>query len=48
MAGMKVTIKPAILNWILQKIQFENVASSTLELLTKWQSGEKTPTFNLT
>ena len=46
MAGMKVTIKPAILNWILQKIQFENVASSTLELLTKWQSGEKTPTFN--
>lgn len=46
MAGMKVAVKPEILSWILQEIQFENVASSAIDLLTKWQSGEKTPTFN--
>ena len=46
MAGVKVALKPEIISWILQEIQFENVASSAVELLTKWQSGEKTPTFN--
>ena len=46
MAGMNVVVKPEIISWVLQSIQFENVASSVIELLNKWQSGEKTPTFN--
>lgn len=46
MAGINVTIKPEIISWVLQTVQFENVASSAIELLNKWQSGEKTPTFN--
>ncbi|MDO5575182.1 MAG: ImmA/IrrE family metallo-endopeptidase [bacterium] len=46
MAGMSVTIKPEIISWILQTIQFNNAASSAIELLGKWQNGEKTPTFN--
>ena len=46
MAGVSVHVKPEIINWILQSIQFENIAGSAIELLRKWQSGEKTPTFN--
>lgn len=46
MAGVGIHVKPEIINWILQSLQFENVASSAIELLHKWQSGEKTPTFN--
>ena len=46
MAGVSVHVKPEIINWILKSIQFENIASSAIELLRKWQSGEKTPTFN--
>lgn len=46
MAGVSIHVKPEIINWILQSLQFENVASSAIELLHKWQSGEKTPTFN--
>lgn len=45
MAGVNVTIKPEIINWILQQIQRGNVASPAIELLHKWQNGEKTPTF---
>lgn len=45
MAGVSVHVKPEIINWILKSIQFENIASSAIELLRKWQSGEKTPTF---
>lgn len=46
MAGISVTIKPEIISWVLQTIQFNNVAGSAVELLNKWQNGEKTPTFN--
>lgn len=46
MAGIAVTVKPEIINWILQTVQFDNVASSAIELLNMWKSGEKTPTFN--
>jgi len=46
MAGMNIKIEPSILNWIIQKIQFQDVNSSVTELLFKWQSGEKEPTFN--
>lgn len=46
MAGISVTIKPEIISWILQTIQFNSVANSAIELLHKWKNGEKTPTFN--
>lgn len=46
MAGASVHVKPEIINWILQTIQFENIAGSAIDLLYQWQSGEKTPTFN--
>lgn len=46
MAGTNVYVKPEIISWILHMIQFENIASSVIDLLHKWQSGEKTPTFN--
>lgn len=46
MAGVSVEVKPEIISWILQTIQFDSVASSAIELLNKWQTGEKTPTFN--
>ncbi len=41
-----VSIAPEMLNWIIQKAQFQNVNSSVYELLNKWLSGEKEPTFN--
>ena len=46
MAGISVEVKPEIISWILHIIQFDNVASSAVDLLNKWQTGEKTPTFN--
>lgn len=46
MAGISVEVKPEIISWILQTIQFDAVASSAIDLLNKWQTGEKTPTFN--
>ena len=46
MAGISVEVKPEIIRWILQTIQFDSVASSAIDLLNKWQTGEKTPTFN--
>ena len=46
MPGVTVSIAPEILNWIIQKVQFQKVNSSVYELLNKWLSGEKEPTFN--
>jgi len=46
MPGVTVSIAPEILKWIIQKVQFQNVNSSVYELLNKWLSGEKEPTFN--
>lgn len=46
MAGVTVKIEPDIINWILQKLQLENVNSSIFDILNKWKSGEKEPTFN--
>ena len=46
MAGISVEVKPEIINWILRTIQFDSVASSAVDLLNKWRTGEKTPTFN--
>ena len=46
MASVSVHVKPEIISWILRTVQFENIAGSAIELLHKWQTGEKTPTFN--
>lgn len=46
MASISVNVNPEIINWILNTIQFEDIASSVVELLHKWQAGEKTPTFH--
>lgn len=46
MSSVPVNVNPAILNWVMQKVQVENVNSSVIEMITKWISGEKAPTFN--
>ena len=46
MASVSVHIKPEIISWILNTVQFEDITRSAIELLRKWQTGEKIPTFN--
>lgn len=46
MPGVSVNIQPAILDWAMQKAQMGSAGSSVIDLLEKWISGEKTPTFN--
>lgn len=46
MAGVSVNVKPEIISWILHTIQPESIAGSAIELLHKWKTGEKIPTFN--
>lgn len=46
MAGMTVSIAPEILNWIIEKAQLGRINHSVFELLNKWKTGEKVPTFN--
>ena len=46
MPGVSVYIQPAILEWAMQKAQSRAVDSSVVEMIAKWISGEKTPTFN--
>ena len=46
MAGVSIEIQPDILNWVMQKLQFQDVGKSIFDILREWQSGEKVPTFN--
>ncbi len=46
MSSVTVNVNPAILNWVMQKVQVESANSSVIEMITKWISGEKAPTFN--
>ena len=46
MSSVPVNVNPAILNWVMQKAQLESSNSSIIEMITKWISGEKAPTFN--
>lgn len=46
MAGVSVNVQPAILDWAMQKAQMQATSSSIIDMLAKWISGEKTPTFN--
>lgn len=46
MAGVTVSIAPEILNWIIEKVQLGNSNHPVFDLLNKWKTGEKVPTFN--
>ena len=46
MPGVSVNVKPAILDWAMQKAQMGSASSSVIDMIAKWISGEKTPTFN--
>jgi len=46
LAGIYVSVKPEIIRWVLNTIQFDNVTNQVIDSLHKWLSGEKTPTFN--
>lgn len=46
MAGVNVSIAPEILDWIIEKVQLGNINRSIFNLLNKWKTGEKVPTFN--
>lgn len=46
MAGLTVKIESNIIDWLMQKIEGENLSSSIFEILNQWKSGEKKPTFN--
>lgn len=47
MQGLSVKVNPAILNWALKKAQLSAVVNTAvIEELSRWISGEKTPTFS--
>nr|DAS43907.1 MAG TPA: putative Zn peptidase [Caudoviricetes sp.]DAX63267.1 MAG TPA: putative Zn peptidase [Caudoviricetes sp.] len=46
MPSVSVKVNPTILNWLMQKAQQGNVGSSVIDLIKKWISGEKEPTFS--
>lgn len=46
MASVSVKVNPIILNWLMQKAQQGNMGNSVIDLIQKWISGEKEPTFS--
>ena len=46
MAGVSVPVEKSILKWVMQKSENEMVSNSVTDMLSKWISGEKIPTFN--
>ena len=46
MPGVSINVQPAILDWAMQKAQMGSASSSVIDMIAKWISGEKTPTFN--
>ena len=46
MPSLFVNIHPSILEWAMKKAQMGNVSNSVLNLIAKWISGKKSPTFN--
>lgn len=46
MTTTKIEIEPAIISWVIEKIQEEEQSNSTIDTLNRWLSGEKIPTFN--
>ena len=46
MPSVHVNVQPAVLDWVLQRAVAENADNSVIDMIMKWLSGEKTPTFN--
>ena len=46
MPAVRISIKPAIFNWIMQNINIDELKAKLKEEFLLWMSGEKTPTFN--
>lgn len=46
MPTVSVDIEPEILKWVMKKAQAGNLNCSVIDMIEKWISGEKTPTFN--
>jgi Zn-dependent peptidase ImmA (M78 family) len=46
MPGIRVEVKPAIFEWVLQNINFENIKAKTKDDFFLWMAGKKAPTFN--
>lgn len=45
MPAVQIDIKDVLIDWIIQKAQYEHSGNSVLDLLSQWKSGEKKPTF---
>ena len=45
MPALHIDIKDVIIDWIIQKAQYEHTGNSILDLLFEWKSGKKKPTF---
>ena len=45
-AAIYIDLQPDVLNWIIQKTQFENISDSVIDTLIQWQNGIEKPTFN--
>lgn len=46
MQGIDIQIKPEILDWILEEIQFMDVSTDVPDQINAWLSGKKKPTFS--
>lgn len=46
MTEVRINIKPAIFNWIMQNININELKAKLKEEFILWMSGEKAPTFN--
>ena len=46
MSSVSVNVNPAILDWVMQKVQQENVSNSVIKQISEWISGNKEPTFS--
>ena len=45
MPALHIDIKDVMIDWIIQKAQYEHMGNSILDLLFEWKSGKKKPTF---
>lgn len=45
MPALQIDINDIVLDWIIQKAQYEYPGSDVLDLLSQWRSGTKKPTF---
>ena len=44
MPGVRVTVAPEVMQWVLQTAKQQHVDLGTIDIIEKWISGEKTRT----